>query len=191
MLSKILAGASSAILLFLSTTLSAAADESATDGDRGGTLVARLNPDIDREVLDSLPESVLNTPIWVDPELTANTPYLLADSQGNLSVAPGQSAAQSKAAKRVLTANASATDLETLAGCFTRTVVPAFARDLVRQSVCPAIIGTSPDTKVRYSVVRDGLSRGAASWQPMGFNKKWGPYPVTPPTPADLRLDLY
>lgn len=140
--------------------------------------IAQSNPQLSTELLNSLPESVLdNGSIWVDPSLPPGTAFVLADEEGRMSVAPGQSAQQTQAAEEAL----DSTDL--LAACATRAVVPAFVTGLAITSVCPAIIGTSPTTTVTYTVTKGCNACYAVSWAPWGFNKKWAVITKPPVAP--------
>lgn len=67
---------------------------------RHSSAIAQSNPQLSDELLNSLPESVLdNGSIWVDPSLPPGTAFVLADEDGRMSVAPGQSAEQARAAE--------------------------------------------------------------------------------------------
>lgn len=91
-----------------SFSIQANADAGGGDQDRAETPIALANPQISEELLNSLPESILDDgDIWVDPDILPNTPFLLANADGELSVAPGQTSGQMEAAEEVLSADSS------------------------------------------------------------------------------------
>lgn len=170
-----------AVLLTASATmLPAHADPGS---DRSRTPIAQANPQISVELLDALPESILNDAIHVDADISPDTPFLIADEAGNVTVAPGQSKAQTEAAKRLVTG--SELDLQALASCSTRASVPGAIptkpTTVVVTSSCAAIIGRTPDVTVKYRVTKGCNACYPISWAPWGFNKKWGVIGGKPP----------
>lgn len=143
-----------------------------SDGDRSETPLAVANPQISDELLQTLPESVLgNSEIWIDPEIPPGTPFLIAGPDGSLSVADGQTPVQRSLAQSAL--DAAEGSMAALASCSTGLVIPGYVTDLVRSSACAAIIGSSPSTRVAYTVTKHKDSKGTVSWVPWSFSKKW------------------
>lgn len=133
--------------------------------DRSGTPIALANPQISVELLNALPESILdNGSIWVDPDMSAETAFLIVEPDGSLAVTEGQNPQQEVAAEEALATP--------VANCRTAAVVP-LKSTLQRTSDCPAIIGTSPSTTITYSVQKNPSSSGFVSWVPWAFTKKW------------------
>jgi hypothetical protein len=151
-------------LLCLAPGPQAAADPGAQD--RSSTAIAKANPQISEDLLNSLPTSILgNSGIWVDPSIPPGTAFLQAGKDGTLRVADGQTAEQQKVAKRSLDEGPVAA-----AACRTSVVVPVGVTNLVVKSSCTAVIGANDSAKVTYTV-SNGDTSGTATFQPEGYKK--------------------
>ena len=118
--------------------------------DRSNTPIARANPQISEELLNTLPASILNdSDIQIDPSIEPGTPFVIAGKDGELTVAPGQSSEQEKAAARSIDEDG---NLNAAAACRTSVVVPVGVTNLVVKSSCAAVIGANDSAKVTYTV---------------------------------------
>lgn len=143
--------------------------------DRSATPLALANPQVSDDLLESLPASILeNSSIWVDPSIPPGTAFLILHPYGRMTVAEGQTERQQADAAKALEA-------QRLATCYTNVAVPSRTTIERSASGCPAIIETTPDTMITYTVARDQYSNGFVSWVPWSF-KKTRVYPNPPPS---------
>lgn len=156
-----------AALALLCLTPGPAASAAPGTPDRSSTPIARANPQISEELLNSLPASILDSStIWIDPSIPPGTAFLMAGKDGTLRVAEGQSAEQSRVAKESLGEEGAFA----AAACRTSVAVPVGVSNLVVKSSCAAVIGANDSATVTYTVTK-GDTSGTVSWQPEG-NKK-------------------
>ena len=141
--------AAAMVLAVTFTTGEARADSNSED--RKSTRIAEVNPDLPEALLETLPSSILDEDIWVDPTLPPGTPFVEITPGGDLRAAPGQSAKQQREANELLS------DKRLMARCTTGIVLPASVRNKRIESTCPAVIGWNNEATVTHS--REALQR--------------------------------
>lgn len=142
---------------------------------RSQSRIARYNPGVSRALLDSLPSSILDSEIKIDPNLKPGTGFIVLDDAGAMRPAVGQTLAQRRMAERTIRAQG--------AGCRTSADVPILVRDKVVDSSCAAVIGTTDRVRIHYDVKTNPGSNGSVGWGGMGYQKKTvnvNPVPLKP-----------
>lgn len=134
---------------------------------RQNTPLAKANPQISKELLNSFPSSILNrSSLYIDPSIKPGSYFVFTNGK----IVPGQSSDQVRAAK------VSGTE------CFKSVVLPIGARSwrTLTNHSC-AIIGVSSKATHTFTVINDENTSGTASWQPQGYHTQCSYEPVKPP----------
>ena len=156
--------AAAMVLAVTLTTGEARADSNSED--RKSTRIAEVNPDLPEALLETLPSSILDEDIWVDPTLPPGTPFVEITPGGDLRAALGQSAKQQREANELLS------DKRLMARCTTGIVLPASVRNKRIESTCPAVIGWNNEATVTYTVVKRCNACYPLTYKARGYTRK-------------------